>query len=73
MAVATVAPYVRKMTESNRSLRHELDDAIEKVRRELVILQAPSSIGNPPDNGSVIADLEAELKACLAPLMSNVK
>jgi hypothetical protein len=36
------------------------------VRRELQILQAPSSIGAPPDNGSVIADLERELQGVAA-------
>jgi hypothetical protein len=32
------------------------------VRRELEILQAPSSIGGPPDDRSVVADLERELR-----------
>lgn len=50
------------MPETDRQLRQELDEAIDKVRRELEILQAPSSIGAPPDNGSVIAELEDELR-----------
>jgi hypothetical protein len=48
--------------ESTQQLRQELTEAIDKVRRELEILQAPSSIGGPPDNGSVIAELEDELR-----------
>lgn len=50
------------MPETDRQLRQELDEAIDRVRRELEILQAPSSIGGPPDNGSVIAELEDELR-----------
>jgi hypothetical protein len=50
------------MSQSDDPLREELTEAINKVRRELEILQAPSSIGGPPDNGSVIADLEDELR-----------
>lgn len=49
-------------SETNQQLRQELTEAIDKVRRELEILQAPSSIGGPPDNGSVIAELEDELR-----------
>ncbi|MGA0601359.1 hypothetical protein ACO2Q3_11715 [Caulobacter sp. KR2-114] len=50
------------MSESDRELREELTQAIDKVRRELEILQAPSSIGGSPANGSVIAELEDELR-----------
>jgi hypothetical protein len=53
------------MSESEKQLREELTEAINKVRRELEILQAPSSIGGPPDNGSVVADLEKELQRLL--------
>ena len=53
------------MSESKSELREELTEAINKVRRELEILQAPSSIGGPPDNGSVVADLESELRRLL--------
>jgi hypothetical protein len=53
------------MSDSEKPIREELSEAIDKVRRELEILQAPSSIGGPPDNGSVIADLEKELQGLL--------
>ena len=49
------------MPDSEKPLRDQLDDAIDRVRRELEILEAPSSIGGPPDDHSVIADLRAEL------------
>jgi hypothetical protein len=53
------------MSDSEKPIREELTEAINKVRRELEILQAPSSIGGPPDNGSVVADLEKELQRLL--------
>ena len=51
------------MSDDKRPLREQLDEAIARVRRELEILQAPSSIGASPDNRSVIAELEAEYLA----------
>jgi hypothetical protein len=50
------------MSESKKDLREELTEAIERVRRELVILQSPSTIGGGADSRSVIADLERELQ-----------
>jgi hypothetical protein len=47
--------------ETDAELRAELNEARERVRRELEILSAPSSIGGPPDNGSVVSDLRKEL------------
>ena len=43
-----------------RPLREQLDEAIDRVRREIEILRSPSSIGGGADNRSVLADLEAE-------------
>ena len=54
------------MPDDDRPLREQLDDAIEKVRRELEIIQSPSSIGGGADNRSVVADLEAELQALIS-------
>jgi hypothetical protein len=51
------------MSESEKPVREELTEAIDKVRRELEILRSPSSIGGGADSRSVIADLEAELQA----------
>lgn len=50
------------MSDSKQQLHQELTEAIDKVRRELEIIRQPSSIGGAPDNGSVVADLESELK-----------
>ena len=49
------------MSESDKPLREQLDDAIAVVQRDLEILRSPSSIGGGADNRSVIADLEKEL------------
>jgi hypothetical protein len=39
-----------------------LAEAVAKVRRELEILEAPSSIGGGADDRGVIADLEREVR-----------
>ena len=46
---------------SDADLRTQLIEARDRIRRELEILQAPSSIGGGADNRSVIAELQAEL------------
>jgi hypothetical protein len=53
--------YDPAMSESDKPLREQLDDAIAVVQRDLEILRSPSSIGGGADNRSVIADLETEL------------
>jgi hypothetical protein len=50
------------MSESGKALRAELIEARDRLRRELEILQAPSSIGGGADNAGVIAALEDELR-----------
>ncbi len=50
------------MADTDEDLRAQLIEARDKVRRELEILSAPSSIGGRSDDGSVVAALEAELK-----------
>jgi hypothetical protein len=49
------------MSDSEKPLREQLDEAIERVRRELEILESPSSIGGGADSHSVVAALRAEL------------
>lgn len=49
------------MSESDKPLRQQLDDAIARIQRELEILISPSSIGGGADNREVIAELETEL------------
>jgi hypothetical protein len=69
MAISTtlrrraVTGYHPDMTELEKPLRQQLDDAIAVVQRDLEILRSPSSIGGGADNRSVIADLETELRA----------
>jgi hypothetical protein len=50
------------MADDDRPLRVQLDEAIDRVRRELEILRSPSTIGGGADNRGVIADLEAEYR-----------
>ena len=54
-----------------RPLREQLDEASDRVRREIEILRSPSSIGGGADNRSVLADLETEL-AQLTEARANV-
>jgi hypothetical protein len=49
------------MSDSDKSIREQLIEARDKIRRELEILRSPSSIGGGADNRSVIAALESEL------------
>jgi hypothetical protein len=49
------------MSDSEKPLREQIDNAIAVVQRDLEILRSPSSIGGGADNRSVIADLESEL------------
>ena len=50
------------MAETDEDLRAQLVEARDKVRRELEILSAPSSIGGGADDGSVVAALQDELR-----------
>jgi hypothetical protein len=51
------------MSETDKPLRQQLDEAMAKVARELEILQSPSSIGGGSDDRQVIAELQAEYAA----------
>jgi hypothetical protein len=53
------------MDESDQPLRTQIDEAIARIRRELEILSAPSSIGGGADDRGVVADLERELRELL--------
>jgi hypothetical protein len=53
------------MSELEKPLRQQLDDAIVVVQRDLEIARSPSSIGGGADNRSVIVDLETELRALM--------
>jgi hypothetical protein len=62
MAAGLARAYSAAMSNPEKPLRAQLDEAIDKVRRELEILRSPSSIGGGADSRSVIADLEAEYR-----------
>jgi len=62
MARTIARRYIAAMPETEKPLRAQLDEAIDRVRRELEILRSPSSIGGGADSRSVIADLEAEYR-----------
>jgi len=50
------------MSESDGPLRAQLNEAIDRIRRQLEILRSPSSVGGGADNREVIAELETELR-----------
>jgi esterase/lipase len=54
------------MPDDDRPLREQLDEAIDKIRRELEIIQSPSTIGGGSDDRTVVAELEAELQALIS-------
>ena len=51
------------MSESEKPLREQMTDAMEKIRQQLDLLRSGPTIGGPADDRSVIADLEAEFQA----------
>jgi hypothetical protein len=50
------------MSDSDEPIKEQLVDARDRIRRELEVLMAPSSIGGGADSRSVIAALETELR-----------
>jgi hypothetical protein len=51
------------MSESDKPLRQQIDDAMETIRHQLERLREGPAIGGPSDDRSVIAGLEAEYQA----------
>lgn len=51
------------MSESEKPLREQMTDAMERIRQQLELLREGPTIGGPSDDRSVIADLEAEYQA----------
>ena len=51
------------MSESDKPLREQMTDAMERIRQQLDLLRSGPTIGGPLDDRSVIADLEAEFEA----------
>ena len=51
------------MYESDKPLREQMTDAMEKISEQLELLRSGPTIGEALDDRSVIADLEAEYEA----------
>lgn len=51
------------MSESDKPLRQQIDEAMEAIRHQLERLREGPTMGGPSDDRSVIADLEAEYRA----------
>ena len=54
------------MSESDKPLRDQIDDALASIREQLTLLREDPTIGGASDDRSVIADLEAEYDALKA-------
>lgn len=51
------------MSESEKPLREQMTDAMEKIRQQLEFLCSGPTIGGPSDDRSLVAEIEAELEA----------
>ena len=51
------------MSESAKPLREQMTDAMEKIRQQVEILRAGPTMGEPSDDRSLLAELEAEYQA----------
>jgi hypothetical protein len=51
------------MSESDKPLRQQIDDGMAAIRHQLERLREGPTMGDPSDDRSVIAELEAEYQA----------
>jgi hypothetical protein len=51
------------MPEPDKPLRQQIDEGLEAIRHQLERLRAGPTMGDPSDDRTVIADLEAEYQA----------
>ncbi len=51
------------MSESDEPLRQQIDDAMAAIRHQLERLREGPTLGEPSDDRTVIAELEAEYQA----------
>ena len=51
------------MSESDRPLRQQIDDGMSAIRHQLERLREGPTMGDPSDDRTVIAELEAEYQA----------
>jgi hypothetical protein len=55
--------YAGWMSESDKPLRQQIDDGMEAIRHQLERLREGPTMGDPSNDITVIADLEAEYQA----------
>ena len=53
------------MSESEKPLRAQMTDAMDKIRQQLELLRSGPTLGEPSDDRSLIAELEAEYQALM--------
>jgi hypothetical protein len=51
------------MSQSDKPLRQQIDDAMAAIRHQLELLREGPTLGEPSDDRTVIAELEAEYQA----------
>ncbi len=51
------------MSESKKTLRQQMTDAMEKIRKQIEVLREGPTMGEPSDDRSLIAELEDEFHA----------
>jgi hypothetical protein len=51
------------MSDSEKRLRAQMTDAMEKIRHQIEVLRAGPTMGEPADDRSLFAELEAEYRA----------
>ena len=51
------------MSESDKPLRQQIDDGMEAIRHQIERLREGPTMGEPSNDVTVIADLEAEYQA----------
>jgi hypothetical protein len=51
------------MSDSEKPLREQMTDAMEKIRHQVEVLRSGPTMGDPADDRSLIADLESEFQA----------
>ena len=51
------------MPESSKPLREQMTDAMEKIRQQVETLRSGPTMGEPSDDRSLLAELEAEYQA----------
>ncbi len=51
------------MSDQAKLLREQMTDAMDKIRQQVELLRSGPTLGEPSDDRSLIAELEAEFQA----------